>query len=47
MGKCNTNTRGMSSRAMRQARNEMLRKTLNRKQNQEGCFKRNKRETNA
>jgi hypothetical protein len=47
MGKCNTNTRGMSSRAMRVARDEMYRKALNRKKNHEGCANRSKRVNNA
>lgn len=47
MGKCNTNTRGMSSRMMRRMREEMFRKALNRKNNTEGCTNRNKRVNNA
>jgi hypothetical protein len=47
MGKSNTNTRGMSSRALRSAREEMFRKALNRKKNLEGCTNRNKRTNNG
>lgn len=43
MGKCNTNTRGMGSRAMRKMRDVMFTKTLNRKKNHEGCANRNKK----
>lgn len=41
MGKNNTGCRGFSSKARRDFRIEKLKKTLNRKQNQDGCTKRN------
>lgn len=47
MGKCNRNTRGMSSAAMRKMRDVMFTKALNRKKNHEGCANRNKKVNNA
>jgi hypothetical protein len=47
MGKSNTNTRGMGSRALRGARDKMFLKALNRKKNLEGCTNRNKRVNNG
>ena len=47
MGKNNTNTRGFSSRALRDNRVKDYVKTINRKKNIEGCTNRNKRSNNG
>jgi hypothetical protein len=41
MGKNNTSSRGFGSKAKREFRIELFKKTVNRKQNQEGCTNRN------
>ncbi len=41
MGKNNTANRGFGSKAKRDFRIEKFKKTLNRKQNQDGCTERN------